>query len=794
MTITAGQESALRDLESVARDGDALEVIKVTGPQEEGESLLVEITLSFKGLPQTSNGIPLRQRERFFVFVPAGYPLRYPHVWVPHQRWAGWPHVQWTRHLCLYQAPETEWNPVDGMFGFIERLYLWVKRAAVNQLDAVGAPLHPPVAYVENFSTPLVTPYVNAPVVGDKPWTGFANITERPGSRIDVTGWSGLEDAAPAGSVAAAVLLPQATSYEFPSKVNELLDILRGQGVSRKTLIRVLGRAATINGKDTQLLVLIGTPTRGVRDSGVYQQNLVAWLLDPVIANGLRLALEQFSPDQGLREIGLDCERLVLEWSELADVSWCRLREARPEVTIRRDHSSPLAWFRNKTVAVWGCGAIGGHVAEALVRAGVAKLILWDKSVVTSGVLVRQPFEDSDIGKNKASATRERLLRIIPGLAVEAIEKDILDNTDWADSVDMVINATASWPVAQHLEVRRMAAPPKETVIASMVLGHHAHRALLYIIGGDYTGGTADLARKTKIEALRQGRLTQFVDDFWPDQPGNSFQPEPGCSEPTFVGAHAEVMGLVGTMLTKLAREVARSAPQVASSHLFTSAGMDVGNRESREHDFFFQPDACLTESIDGYRVKIAPQAFKDLLEWIRQSEKRNGRSAETGGHIYGERNDAAKIIWVTEVSGPPPGSKASPTEFVCGFKGVGTASKAKSRSTRGSIRFVGMWHTHPNGSPKPSYTDYKTMCDIVSDRTVPCPRSLLLVIGTGPQDAFHVTASLFSRGQLSAYNELNRQVKPVNLPLPMNPKPSQEDGLVLGGEGFDAGEGTLTK
>ena len=200
---------------------------------------------------------------------------------------------------------------------------------------------------------------------------------------------------------------------------------------------------------------------------------------------------------------------------------------------------------------------------------------------------------------------------------------------------------------------------------------------------------------------------------------------------------------------------------------------MDVANWERKEHSFFFKPDICLAESVHDYQVKITPEAFEDLFEWIRRSEKRNGRSAETGGHIYGERNDAAKIIWVTEVSGPPPGSKASPTEFVCGFKGVGTASKEKSRSTKGSVKFVGMWHTHPNGSPIPSDTDYKTMCDIVSDRAVPCPRSLLLVIGTAPQEAFQVTGSLFSRGQLPTYNELNRQAKPVTLPLPAKPNPA---------------------
>ena len=342
--------------------------------------------------------------------------------------------------------------------------------------------------------------------------------------------------------------------------------MLEAQDVSRSALITVLGRAASINGKDTRLLVLIGTPARGIRESGVYQQNLVAWLLEPIVANGLRLALEQFSPDGELREIGREFERLVLEWSEVAEVYWCRLREARPEVTIRRDEESPLGWFRNKSVAVWGCGAIGGHVAEALARAGVSKLALWDKSTVTPGVLVRQPFEDSDIGKNKAVATRDRLLRIDSRLAVEATEGDILgipiDQTGWSDGVDMVINATASWPVAQYLEGRRQLNPAQKTVIASMVLGHRAHRALLYIVRGDYSGASADLARKTKIEALRKGRLSRFVQDFWPKEPPASFQPEPGCSEPTFIGSQAEVMGLVGSMLSKLASEMACSQPE----------------------------------------------------------------------------------------------------------------------------------------------------------------------------------------------------------------------------------------
>ena len=777
MNVSPGQQNGLRDLESIAQWGDALEIIAVTEPKDEGGLLNVEIALSLKGVARSTSGIPLRQRERFFLLVPPKFPFRHPYVFVPHQRWASWPHVQWTRVLCLYQAPETEWNPSDGMFGFIERLYTWVKQAAVDQLDPGGAPLHPPVAYVSNSPGPLVIPYVNTPAVENDPWIGFGCIRQNSHNRIDVVGWCGLDETPTSEAVAAAILLPQAASFEFPERVRDLLAMLESQGISRSDLIKALGGAADKNGKDTQLLVLIGTPTRGISESGEYPQHLVAWLLQPAIANGLRLALEQFSPHEKLKEIGRECERIVIEWSEKAEVNWCRVREARPEVTIRRDEGSPLSWFRGKSVAVWGCGAIGGHVAEALARAGADKLVLRDKSVVTPGVLVRQPFEDSDIGKNKAVATLERLRRIIPSLSVDVIEGDILDGpidqSDWADDVDMVIDATASWPVAQHLEARRGSDAVGRTVIASMVLGHHVHRSLLYVAKGNYTGGAVDLSRKTKIEVLKHGRLSHFLDDFWPDVPPDSFQPEPGCSEPTFIGSQSEVIGLVGMMLSKLGREMTRDSTAVASSHLLTASGVDIGNEGFRERDFYFDADICLRDNLDGYAVKIAPQAFAQLQAWVRQSEEINGPLVETGGHLFGERNDAARVIWVSEVSGPPPDSKASPNGFVCGIEGVAEASKDKSLSSGGSTRFVGMWHTHPKGSPKPSDTDYQSMWDIVDSPALSCPRSLLLIIGTArQQESFRATSLLFSKGRVPSFHELIRQAEPTTIPLPASSNP----------------------
>lgn len=780
MNVSPGQQSGLRDLESIAQWGDALEIIAVTEPKDEGGLLTLEIALSLKGVARSTSGIPLRQRERFFLLVPSKFPFRQPSVCVPHQRWASWPHVQWTRVLCLYQAPETEWNPSDGMFGFIERLYTWVKQAAVDQLELGGAPLHPPVAYVTNSPGPLVIPYVNTPAVENDPWIGFGCIRQVSEDRIDVVGWCGLDETPTSEAVAAAILLPQAASFEFPERVRDLLAMMESQGISRSDWLKALGGAAHTNGKDTQLLVLIGTPARGISESGEYPQHLVAWLLETAIANGLRLALEQFSPHDRIQEIGRECERIVLEWADIAKVNWCLVREARPEVTVRRDEGSPLGWFRGKSLAVWGCGAIGGHVAEALARAGAQKLVLRDKSVVTPGVLVRQPFEDSDIGRSKAIATRDRLRRIVPGLSVNVIEGDILDDpfdqTDWADDADMVIDATASWSVAQHIEARRSSHTVGRTVIASMVLGHHAQRSLLYVSKGNYTGGPVDLARKTKIETMKHGRLSHFLDDLWPNVPPESFQPEPGCSEPTFIGSQSQVMGLVGMMLSKLGREMTRDSSAAASSHLLTASGVDIGQEDLREWDFYFDADICLRDNVDGYAVTIAPEALTQLQAWVRHSEEINGSLVETGGHLFGERNDAARVIWVSEASGPPPDSQASPNGFVCGIEGVAEASHDKSCSSGGAIRFVGMWHTHPHGSPQPSDTDYQTMRQIVDSPALSCPRSLLLIIGpTRQQEFFRATSLLFSKGRVPSFRELTGQAESTEILLPASSNPVED-------------------
>ena len=136
----------------------------------------------------------MRPRERLTIGVPEQFPFAIPFVRTLHVRWAGTPHVQWGRLLCLYVSPSAEWNPADGMAGFIERLLLWLERAAAGELDAPGEPLHPPVAYPSGEAG-LIVVRANAPRAdGDQPWLGVALLRQNSTGRADLVGWRGLDE------------------------------------------------------------------------------------------------------------------------------------------------------------------------------------------------------------------------------------------------------------------------------------------------------------------------------------------------------------------------------------------------------------------------------------------------------------------------------------------------------------------------------------------------------------------------------------------------------------------------
>lgn len=96
-------------------------------------------------------------------------------------------------------------------------------------------------------------------------------------------------------------------------------------------------------------------------------------------------------------------------------------------------------------VLLVGCGALGGSLAQTLVRCGVGELRLADRDVVELTNLPRQVlFEEHHLGRPKAEAAREALGRIGGPTRVDAqaVHVDAENLEELAEGVQLVLDGT----------------------------------------------------------------------------------------------------------------------------------------------------------------------------------------------------------------------------------------------------------------------------------------------------------------------------------------------------------------
>jgi len=81
--------------------------------------------------------------------------------------------------------------------------------------------------------------------------------------------------------------------------------------------------------------------------------------------------------------------------------------------------------LRSATVFICGTGGMGGAAIQAIVRAGVGRLVIADIDDFAISNLNRQVFCTlASVGRHKAEATREACLQINPDLEIEVFRED----------------------------------------------------------------------------------------------------------------------------------------------------------------------------------------------------------------------------------------------------------------------------------------------------------------------------------------------------------------------------------
>jgi hypothetical protein len=721
--MTAGQESALRELQRLAHAGFPCFEL-ASDPRIAGSRLSIRIALRMGAIETTPEGLDLREREEFILWIPSDFPFTRPSVSVDHTRFAGFPHVIWTYWLCLYQS-SIEWNPSDGLFGFFDRFRLWLAHAAVGNMDPAEGPLEPPHHVTDVEQVPFVV-RADAPCQPGEAWMGFA-VLQRYSTRIEIVAWHPLSSDEPLpGEFAFAVFAPKALPMEFPETGADLFRALGEAGIDESSAVSNLAIAALACPDGSPLHLVVGLPMRRSAD-GSPRQHIAVWTAPADRAQSLRNTIPKGTDTDELRSTRAELQVVLVEVIKATTVSWCRLLDDRPEIVQARDTGAPMAQFRGKRVLLLGCGALGAWSAELIVRARPAAIDLVDSSIVKPGILVRQNFTSDDIGAPKATRLARRLSSFGHSAQINAFEADahsfIFEDVERTASYDIVVDCTASTVLQMKLERDWHRLNGRGPRFLSFILDAKAQECFYVSVPSRSTEGVWDAYLQAKLKLSRSAAGRRAMAPFYEKSAiSRLFQPEPGCSDPTFSGSAADVLAITSLALNFSGEDQEQQGRAVASVFSIRRIGKQTNQRIALEER--------VLATAGTFSIRVHPRVFAEGKMWIAENARERSAKHETGGLLWGCWDDALRIVWIDDLTGPPPDSTHSPSRFDCGSIGTRKEHRRRMKHSFDTCGFIGYWHTHPKMISEQSGVDMLGMARLISAVGENLRRSLMLIFG----------------------------------------------------------------
>ena len=162
--------------------------------------------------------------------------------------------------------------------------------------------------------------------------------------------------------------------------------------------------------------------------------------------------------------------------------------------------------LRDRRVAVFGVGGVGGHAAESLCRCGIGMIDIFDGDVVEVSNINRQIIAThKTVGRDKVDVMHERLLEINPDVIIGAHKLFYLPETAAAVDLsvyDYVIDAIDT--MTAKLELVCRAAELGVPVISSMGAANKLDPAA-FEVADIYTTSVCPVARIMRSELRKRG-------------------------------------------------------------------------------------------------------------------------------------------------------------------------------------------------------------------------------------------------------------------------------------------------
>ena len=137
--------------------------------------------------------------------------------------------------------------------------------------------------------------------------------------------------------------------------------------------------------------------------------------------------------------------------------------------------------------------------------------------------------------------------------------------------------------------------------------------------------------------------------------------------------------------------------------------------------------DSMKFQESNGWTVEIEASVIELL-----QSYKQSGRcQRESCGILFGTIYEKSKTTVINRASGIIPGSKRSRHRCHRPRKKAQELVNMLWEESKGTVNYLGEWHTHPERNPTPSGIDLKNWDSILKWVATDSERLYFLIVGT---------------------------------------------------------------
>jgi hypothetical protein len=627
------------------------------------------------------------------------------------------------KHLCLYDVPWREvrldWTPA----AFIARVRSWLALTARGELHAPDQLLEPLLAPTP-YMLVLPTAFFNADqdeaamallsvglAASAKPQVLIARHTgedrRHGGTDFVLTGLRcqpqrhGVVRYAPPDLAALHDLLTQAGC--------DLLGVLRG---------RIGSWAGDADVTKARLIIAVAMPKTRDHDGEVEAEDVWVFLTSATVAEvGLAIGCLESMPSyvDGPQRVA----RMV-PFDEGKRGQVVRVEMVAPVLALDRRAAARASRGEapdDRRILAVGCGAIGSHVAMNLAREGFGLWTLVDPDHLLPHNLARHAATGSAIGHAKVDVLAGLMGDIIDGQAPPtAIQADVLDPGDATEelkcayaSADLVVDMSASVAVARHV-THDVTSP--------------ARRVSLFFnpAGVDLVVLAEDAARTIRLDALEMQYYQATA--ALPELDGHLAA---SASRIRYARSCRDVSSIIPQSRVALLSAIASAAlRRVADDPAATIAvwrvrdadlGVDAIRPAARE---------VVAEVHNGWQATVDER----LLQRLRR-QRAERLPNETGGVLIGSFDAQRRIVYVVEMIASPADSEEWPTLYIRGAEGLAERVKQIQASTLHRLRYVGEWHSHPDGvGCDPSGDDKKVLAWLSENMAAEGLPGIMAIVG----------------------------------------------------------------